>query len=114
MAYGRTSAAAECGGQTPGFGASDGELLDQFNARRDDAAEVAFTALVRRHGPMVLRVARQVLGDGYGAEDAFQATFLVLARRSGSVRRPELLGNWLYGVALRTALEAKTRDGRRR
>ena len=92
---------------------SDGQLLERFNAHRDESAELAFGALVRRHGPMVLRVCHQILGDRHNAEDAFQATFLVLARRSDSIQRPELLGNWLYGVALRTAWEAKMRDGRR-
>ena len=93
---------------------SDGQLLGRFIADRDESAEAAFAALVRRHGPMVLRVCGQILGDRHGAEDAFQATFLVLARKSGSIRRPELLGNWLYGVALRTAREARMREGRRR
>src|SRR5579883_2343872 len=94
--------------------ATDGQLLARFAARRDPAAEVAFEALVRRHGPMVLRVCQQVLGDRHTAEDAFQATFLILARRAGSIRQPELLGNWLHGVALRTAREARMRDDRRR
>ena len=93
---------------------SDGQLLGRFNSRRDDSAEAAFAALIRRHGPMVLRVCDQILGDRHAAEDAFQASFLVLARRADSIRQPELLGNWLYGVALRTAREAKMRDGRRR
>jgi Sigma-70 region 2 len=75
-------------------GVSDGQLLSRFNAHGDELAEIAFTALVRRHGPMVLRVCRQVLGDWHTAEDAFQATFLILARRAGSIRRPELLGHW--------------------
>ena len=77
-------------------------------------AEVAFTALVHRHGPMVLRVCRQVVGDQHAAEDAFQATFLVLARRAGAIQRPEMLGNWLHGVALRTVREARLRNDRRR
>ena len=94
--------------------ATDGELLARFVASRDEHAEVAFEALVRRHGPMVLRVCHQVLGDRHTAEDAFQATFLILARRAGSIRQPELLGNWLHGVALRTAREARMRDDRRR
>jgi len=93
---------------------NDGQLLARFTERRDELAEIAFAALVRRHGPMVLRVCQQVLGDRHTAEDAFQATFLVLARRADSIRRPELLGNWLYGVALRTAREARLRDHRRR
>src|SRR5262249_37590650 len=95
-------------------GMSDGQLLARFAAHRDELAEIAFAALVRRHGTMVLRVCRQVLGDSHTAEDAFQATFLVLARRAGSIRRPDLLGHWLYGVAHRTAREARMRDHRRR
>ena len=94
--------------------ASDGQLLARFAACRDAMGEVAFEALVRRHGPMVLRVCHQVLGDRHRAEDAFQATFLILARRAGSIRQPERLGNWLHGVALRTAREARMRDDRRR
>src|SRR3954464_10490332 len=95
-------------------GVSDGQLLARFTAHRDELAEIAFEALVRRHGPMVLRVCQQVLGDWHTAEDAFQATFLILARRAGSIRQPELLGHWLYGVALRTAREARMRDDLRR
>ena len=98
----------------PLLGLSDGQLLARFAGHRDELAEVAFTALVHRHGPMVLRVCRQVVGDRHAAEDAFQATFLVLARRAGAIRQPELLGNWLYGVALRTAREARLRNDRRR
>ena len=93
---------------------SDGQLLGRFNVSRDELGERAFAVLVGRHGPMVLRVCHQILGNRDGAEDAFQATFLVLARKSGAIRRPELLANWLYGVALRTAWEAKMRDGQRR
>src|SRR5262245_22543464 len=92
-------------------GASDGQLLEAFVARRDDAA---FMALVRRHGAMVLSVARRVLGHVQDAEDTFQATFLVLAKRAASIQRRELLGNWLYGVAYRTALEARRLASRRR
>src|SRR5262245_8703624 len=92
-------------------GASDGQLLEAFVARRDDAA---FMALVRRHGAMVLSVARRVLGHVQDAEDTFQATFLVLAKRAASIQRRELLGNWLYGVAYRTALEARRLESRRR
>jgi RNA polymerase sigma factor (sigma-70 family) len=93
---------------------ADGQLLALFAECRDRLAEAAFAVLVRRHGPMVLRVCHQVLGDRHTAEDAFQATFLILARRAGSIRQPELLGNWLHGVALRTAREARMRDDRRR
>ncbi len=91
----------------------DAELLARFTAERDEAAEGAFAALVRRHGPMVFRVCRQILGDRHTAEDAFQATFLILARRAGSIHQPELLGHWLHGVAFRTAREARMRQHRR-
>src|SRR5262245_61812264 len=85
-------------------GLTDRQLLDRFVAHREEAA---FAALVERHGPTVLRVCRRVLRDGHAAEDAFQATFLVLARKAGSITRGELLGNWLYGVACRAAARAR-------
>ena len=88
-------------------GLSDRQLIERFVARRDDRAEAAFAALVARHGPMVLGVCRQILGRPHLAEDAFQATFLVLARKASSLRDPDLLGTWLYGVALRTARKAQ-------
>src|SRR5258705_13841589 len=91
--------------------ASDGQLLDAFIARREEAA---FELLVRRHGPMVLGVCRRVLGNGHDAEDAFQATFLVLVRKAASIVPPQLVGNWLYGVACRTALKAKSMAAKRR
>src|SRR5262245_6603691 len=83
----------------------DEQLLHCFLTDRDEAA---FAALVRRHGPMVLGVCRRVLRDLHDAEDAFQATFLVLLRKARSVAEPERLGNWLYGVAYFTARNAKT------
>lgn len=92
-------------------GLTDGQLLDCFVARRDEAA---FEALVRRHGPMVLGVCRRVAGHVQDAEDAFQATFLVLVRKAASLQVRELVGNWLYGVACRTALKARTASARRR
>ena len=95
-------------------GLSDRQLLERFNAARGPAGEAAFAALVARHGPMVLNVCRQLLGDHHHAEDSFQAVFLVLARRAPSIRNPDLLGNWLYGVALRTARCAKAQLDRRR
>ncbi len=82
--------------------------------RRDETAEAAFAALVDRHGAMVLRVCRQVLGDEHEAQDASQATFLVLARRAGSIGRRESVASWLHGVALRVAARARLAASRRR
>jgi RNA polymerase sigma-70 factor (ECF subfamily) len=90
---------------------TDGELLERFIARRDEAA---FETLVRRHGPMVLGVCRRVLQNDADAEDAFQATFLVLVRKATSVVPRALVGNWLYGVAHNTALKAKSMNRKRR
>ena len=80
----------------------DAELLRRFIERRD---ETALAALVKRHGPMVWGVCRRLLSH-HDAEDAFQATFLVLVRKAASVKPREMVGNWLYGVARQTALQA--------
>jgi RNA polymerase sigma factor (sigma-70 family) len=103
-----------------GVGLGDAQLLERFAAaaRRGDrhAAGAAFETILARHGATVLSVCRQVLGDGHAAEDAFQATFLVLVRRAGSLRLREggALGGWLHGVAYRTALKARRGAVRRR
>jgi RNA polymerase sigma-70 factor (ECF subfamily) len=89
---------------------SDARLLERFVHARDGDA---FAELVRRHGPMVLGVCRRVLRDREDAQDAFQVTFLVLARKATSVGQPELLANWLYGVAYRTAVRVRERVARR-
>lgn len=90
---------------------SDGQLLERFVHAQD---EHAFAELLRRHGPMVLGVCRRLLGHAQDAEDAFQATFLVLVRKARSVMPRELVGNWLHGVACRVALDAQARSSRRR
>jgi RNA polymerase sigma factor (sigma-70 family) len=90
---------------------SDAALLEAFLARREEAA---FDALVRRHGPMVLGVCRRILHDRHSAEDAFQATFLVFLQKASSIAQREHLANWLYGVALRTSLQARQQAARRR
>jgi RNA polymerase sigma factor (sigma-70 family) len=95
-------------------GMTDGQLLEQFLARKDEVAEAAFAALVAIHGPMVWKVCRGVLNDAHAAEDAFQATFLILVRKAGSIRRRETLAPWLYGVARRVAVRAKASATRRR
>ena len=92
---------------------SDRELLERFIATRDHGAEAAFAALVERHGAMVLGVCRRMLGNWHEAEDAFQATFLVLARKAKTIRGREQLASWLYGVARHTALDARARATRR-
>src|SRR5262245_13223989 len=91
--------------------ASDRALLARFGATGDGEA---FRVLVERHGPMVLGVCRRILHNEQDAEDAFQATFLVLVRRAGSLRSPETIANWLHGVASRTSREARGAAARRR
>src|SRR5262245_9298105 len=90
---------------------SDQRLLRQFSDHRDEAA---FGTLLSRHGPMVLDVCRGVLSNDAEAEDAFQATFLILARKAGSIRKTESVGSWLHGVAYRTALKARSHSAARR
>src|SRR5213080_86593 len=85
-------------------GLTDGTLLECFLMQQDEAA---FEALMRRHGPMVLGVCRRILRNHADAEDAFQATFLVLVRKAASLRPRGMISNWLYGVAHNTALKAK-------
>jgi RNA polymerase sigma factor (sigma-70 family) len=90
--------------------AGDAELLLQFVSHNDESA---FESLLRRHGPMVLRVAHRIVGNETDAEDVFQATFLLLARRAGSIRKRESVASWLHGVAHRLALSARGRRARR-
>jgi RNA polymerase sigma factor (sigma-70 family) len=89
---------------------TDAELLRRFAA---EGTEEAFALLVKKYGPLVLSVCRRVLGAEQDAEDAFQATFLVLARKAGSIANPDLLGNWLYGVAARIARKARAAQRKR-
>jgi RNA polymerase sigma factor (sigma-70 family) len=95
----------------PDEGPDDTQLLQRYTRHRDDSA---FAVLVRRHGPMVWGVCSRMLPRAEDAEDAFQATFLVLVRKARTLRGPESVGPWLYGVAQRTALKARTRGSRRR
>jgi DNA-directed RNA polymerase specialized sigma24 family protein len=92
---------------------TDGQLLQSYLDRSEEA-EAAFAALVQRHGPMVLGLCHRILRHAQDAEDAFQATFLVLSRKAASVVPQEQVGNWLYGVAYRTALKARAVAERRR
>jgi RNA polymerase sigma factor (sigma-70 family) len=94
-----------------GAGLTDGQLLANYLSGQDEAA---LATLVRRHGPMVWGVCRRVLGNPHDAEDAFQATFLVLIRKAASIVSRESLANWLYGVARQTALNARAATARRK
>src|SRR5262245_23309255 len=96
---------------TEGSGQGDGVLLRQFVERKDEGA---FAALLDRHGPLVLGICRQVLRNEQDAEDAFQAVFLILASKGGSVRRWESLAAWLHRVALNVSRTARTAATRRR
>src|SRR5689334_22357556 len=84
---------------------ADAELLGRFNAKHDEAC---FATLMERHGPLVWSACWQVLHHQQDAEDAFQATFLVLARHARSIRQGETVASWLYCVAYRTAMKART------
>src|SRR5262245_27135984 len=90
--------------------ATDAQLLEAFLSRRDEAA---FAELVRRYGPMVQGVCRRHLNDQHDQEDAFQAAFLVMVRKAASIRNGQRLGVWLYRVAYRTALEARSARARK-
>src|ERR1043166_7221404 len=90
---------------------TDAQLLDEYVGHKNEAA---FEAIVRRHGVMVLGVCRRILRNEADAEDAFQATFLVLVRKATAIRSGSTLGNWLYGVAYNTALKARAMNSRRR
>ena len=92
---------------------TDGQLLERFAVRDGEAAEMAFAALVDRHGPMVLRTCRSVLRDPHAAEDAFQATFLVLVRKARGLWVRDSLGPWLHQVASRVASSARAEAARR-
>src|SRR5262245_33137140 len=94
-----------------GEGPGDGDLLQMFSATHDAAA---FEALARRHGPMVLGVCRRILRNEADAEDAFQATFLILVKKAATILPRSMVGNWLYGVAHNTALKAKAMNSKRR
>src|SRR5439155_13822725 len=94
-----------------GAGRTDGQLLERYVSSREEAA---FAALVRRHGPMVWGVCRRVLRSHQDAEDAFQATFLVLVRKAACVVPRDMVANWLYGVAHQTALKARATTAKRR
>src|SRR5262245_52262722 len=88
----------------------DSDLLEQFTHAHD---ETAFETLVRRHGPLVLGVCRRVLGNSHDAEDAFQATFLVLARKAASICNRASLSSWLYQVAYRVSLKGRAETATR-
>jgi polysaccharide biosynthesis/export protein len=94
-------------------GLNDGQLLEQFLAGRDAAGELAFEALVARHGPMVMRVCRNTVDDPHDVHDAFQAVFLVLARRGSAIRDRQSVGSWLHGVTVRVTARARVAAIRR-
>ena len=95
-------------------GLTDAELLERFTSSNAEAAELAFAALIERHGPMVLRVCQSVLRERQDAEDAFQATFLILVRKAASIRKQNSVVSWLHGVAFRVASCQRGARARRR
>src|SRR5262245_16695851 len=95
----------------PAVEPSDRQLLERFNTARD---EDAFTALVHRHGPLVWGICWRVLGHRHDAEDAFQATFMVLARKAAAIRWHNSVGSWLHEVAFRLSNETRVKAARRR
>jgi RNA polymerase sigma factor (sigma-70 family) len=98
----------------PVAGLSDAQLLDRFMGDDRESAEVAFAAIVDRHGPMVCQVCRQMLVDAHDAQDVFQATFFILSQQARSVRQRESLASWLHGVAYRVCLRTRLAADRRR
>src|ERR1017187_8733898 len=102
----RASVCASDSGDQP-----DADLLARFVQTGEEAA---FTAILQRHGTLVIGVCTRVLGNTEDADDAFQATFLVLVRKANSIRKGASVASWLYGVAYRVSLEARTRAARRR
>ena len=107
----RTGAVCRATQLGEGVDRTDGQLLEHFQSHRDEAA---FTVLVERHGPMVMGVCRRLLRNEQDAEDACQAVFMVLVRKMTSLMTRPTVGDWLYGVAYRTALKARTSTARRR
>ena len=94
-------------------GLTDAQLLERFVARHDETAEAAFETLVLRHGSMVFDISLKILGNTHDAQDAFQATFLILATRASSIMRRGSVASWLHGVALRVARRARSDAARR-
>src|SRR5215472_1230906 len=90
---------------------TDQQLLDRFISKKEEAA---FSGLIRRHGPMVMALGWRILRDRGDAEDVFQATFMVLAQKARSIRKRESIGGWLYRVAFRLALRARSEEAKRR
>src|SRR3954465_7952330 len=93
---------------------ADRQLLERFLTSGAESAATAFKTLVQRHGPMVWRVCYRVLTDRHDAQDAFQATFLILAKQARSIRNRDSIASWLYGVALRAARGIRSAQARRR